>query len=125
MAFVLAGLLHFVNPEPYVRIMPAYLPWHLALVYVSGLFEIAGGVGLMIPRLKRPAAWGLVALLVAVFPANVNMAVNGLPFGDQAMSAWVLWARLPLQAVFIAWLLWCTTDNLKGARREKPQADAG
>ena len=125
MAFVLAGLLHFFNPEPYLRIMPAYLPWHLALVYVSGLFEIAGGTGLMLPGLKRPAAWGLVALLVAVFPANVNMAVNGLPFGNQAVSAWVLWARLPLQAVFIAWLLWCTSGKPGIDRQEKPQEHAG
>jgi uncharacterized membrane protein len=100
---VVAGTNHFISPATYVAMMPAALPWHLALVYASGVAEIAGGLGLLVPRTRRAAAWGLIALLVAVFPANVNMAVNELPLGTSAVPTWALWARLPLQLVFIAW----------------------
>ena len=65
----------------------------------------------MISRLQRPAAWGLGALLIAVFPANINMAINEIPFGDQPVPVWLLWARLPFQAVFIAWVLWSTMPD--------------
>jgi uncharacterized membrane protein len=105
---VAGGANHFVSPEPYVAMMPAALPAHLALVYVSGVAEIAGGLGLFVPATRRAAAWGLVLLLIAVFPANVNMAVNHLPLGGRALPAWALWARLPLQAVLIAWAWWYT-----------------
>ena len=74
--FVLAGLNHFRNPDFYVKTMPPYLPWHLFRVYLSGFFEIALGVLLLIPRQQRLAAWGLISLLVAVFPANIHMAGN-------------------------------------------------
>ena len=100
---VAAGANHFLSPATYVAMMPAALPWHLALVYASGVAEIAGGLGLLVPRTRRAAAWGLIALLVAVFPANVNMAVNELPLSTSAVPAWALWARLPLQLVLIAW----------------------
>lgn len=109
--FVLAGINHFIVPETYVGMMPDVLPAPLALVYVSGVAEIAGGVGLAIPATRRFAAWGLVALLVAVFPANINMAVNDLPLGERAVPAWALWARLPLQGVLIAWAYWYTRDE--------------
>lgn len=103
-----AGLNHFRVPGLYTAMMPAALPWHLALVYVSGVAEIAGGVGLLVPATRRLAAWGLVALLVAVFPANVNMAIHHLPLGARAVPSWALWARLPLQVVLIAWAWWYT-----------------
>lgn len=105
LAFVMtvAGVMHFVAPRGYVKIMPKWMPAPEALVAISGLFEIAGGVGLLIPATQRIAAWGLIALFVAVFPANVNMAVNRISLGKKPVPAWVLWARLPLQAVFIAW----------------------
>lgn len=105
-AFVLAGLNHFINPALYLKIMPPYLPWHLFLVYLSGFFEMALGVLLLIPAFTRVAAWGLVALLVAVFPANIHMAVNPQLYPD--ISPLALWLRLPLQAVFIAWAYWYT-----------------
>lgn len=111
---VLAGANHFVSPDPYVAMMPAALPAHLALVYVSGVAEIAGGLGLILPRTRRAAAWGLVLLLLAVFPANVNMAVNHLPLGERALPAWALWGRLPLQAVLIAWAWWYTRRDRAG-----------
>jgi uncharacterized membrane protein len=100
------GILHFTSPEPFVRVVPAALPAPLALVYLSGIAEIAGGVGLMIPPLRRAAGIGLIALYVAVFPANVNMAVNNLPLGNVLVPTWALWARLPFQIVLIAWAYW-------------------
>ncbi|MBS2024393.1 MAG: DoxX family protein [Deltaproteobacteria bacterium] len=103
-----AGALHFLQPKGYVRIMPAAIPYKLALVYISGVAESAGGLGLLFPQTRFWAGWWLVATFVAIFPANVNMAINKLPLGKWQMSDWMLWARLPLQAVFIAWAWWCT-----------------
>jgi len=101
---VVAGALHFVMPKGYVRMMPKWLPAHLALVYVSGVAEIAGGAGLLVAPVARAAAWGLIALLVAVFPANVNMAVNRIGLNPkQPPNMAVLWGRLPLQLVLIYW----------------------
>jgi uncharacterized membrane protein len=100
---VIAGANHFVSPEPYVGMMPAYLPAPWTLVYVSGIAEILGGIGLIVPATRRLAAWGLIALFVAIFPANLNMALHRLPLGDHPVPAWALWARLPLQLVLIAW----------------------
>ena len=74
--FVLAGLNHFIKPDFYLKIMPPYLPWHLLLVYLSGVVEIVLGLLLLLPKFTRAAAWGLIALLVAVFPANIHMAFN-------------------------------------------------
>lgn len=107
--YVLAGINHFVKPEFYVRIMPDYLPWHLALVYVSGVAEIVLGVAVLIPRLRRLAAWGIIALLVAVFPANVYAAVNEITLisGDPVWN----WVRLPFQGVFILWAWWYTRPD--------------
>jgi len=107
--FVLAGLNHFMNHDVYVKIMPPYLPWHLFLVYLSGFFEITLGALLLIPRQQRLAAWGLIALLVAVFPANIHMAVNAEMY--PAISPAALWARLPLQGVLIAWAYWHTRPD--------------
>lgn len=98
-----AGILHFVAPRGFVRIVPAWLPAPELLVAVSGACELLCGVGLLVPATRPWAAWGLVALLVAVFPANVNMAVHRLPFGRTPVPAWALWARLPLQGVLVAW----------------------
>jgi uncharacterized membrane protein len=105
---VLVGVQHFRDPEPFVRIVPSALPAPRLLVYLSGVFEILGGVGLLVPRTRRAAAWGLIALFVAVFPANVNMAFNDIPMGDHPVPPVLLWLRLPLQAVFIAWAWWFT-----------------
>jgi uncharacterized membrane protein len=105
---VTGGVAHFTITDTYVAMMPEALPWHRPLVYVSGVFEILGGLGLILPQTRRLAAWGLVALLLAVFPANVNMAINHIPFGDYDTPVWALWARLPLQAVFLAWAWWYT-----------------
>ena len=110
--YVVAGVLHFVVPELYVQIVPPVLPAPLALVYLSGIAEIAVGVGVLLPRTRRYAAWATVAVLLAVFPANVYMAthgvvVEGLPGGGDP-SGFVRWGRLPLQGVLILWALWYT-----------------
>jgi uncharacterized membrane protein len=112
---VLAGINHFIDPATYVAMMPSALPWHLELVYASGVFEILGGLGLIHPRTRRLAGWGLIALLVAIFPANLNMAVNHLPLGGQVVPEWALWARLPLQIVFILWAWWVSRPPARSA----------
>ena len=88
--------------------MPQWLPFPLALVYVSGAVEIAGALGLLIPALRAEAAWLLVALLIAVFPANVNMAVHHIYFPGLPRNPALLWVRLPLQGLLIAWAWWFT-----------------
>lgn len=100
--YCVMGVLHFVAADAFVAIMPAWLPWHLELVWLSGLAELALGLLLLPARTRTFAAWGLVLLLVAVFPANVNMALHEIPVGH-APPRWVAWGRLPLQALLIAW----------------------
>ncbi|HEY9733050.1 MAG TPA: DoxX family protein [Drouetiella sp.] len=106
--FVFAGWMHFQRPDLYVEIVPECLPFPMFLVYLSGVCEIAGGIGLLIPKLRKLASYGLIALLVAVFPANINMAVNSIDFG---LPHEFLWWRLPFQFVFIAWVYWCGRDR--------------
>ena len=102
--FVAAGINHFVAPRFYLAIMPPALPWPLALVYISGVAEILGGLGVLVPSTRKLAGWGLIALLIAVFPANIYAAVHGAG----SIPPWILWARLPFQIVFIAWVYWTT-----------------
>jgi uncharacterized membrane protein len=102
--FVLAGLNHFRNPAFYRSIVPPGFPDPKLLVIISGICEIAGGVGLLIPPLRRSAGWGLIALLIAVFPANIYMALAPERISGLHISRWLLWLRLPLQAVLAAWV---------------------
>jgi uncharacterized membrane protein len=111
--YTAAGVLHFLRPAMYMKIMPPYVPWPLVMVYLSGAAEVAGGIGLLIPALRRSAALGLVALLIAVFPANVYMATNPADAGAAAFSQAALWGRLLLQPIFIWWVLWCTKPATK------------
>lgn len=104
--FIGAGVNHFINPGFYIRMMPAYLPWHAELVALSGVAEIALGALLLVPKFQVMAAWGLIALLVAVFPANVNMTMH--PELYPTISQTALWIRLPIQALLIAWAYWYT-----------------
>jgi uncharacterized membrane protein len=104
--FIAAGANHFINPGFYVRMMPAYLPWHAELVAISGVAEIVLGAMLLVPRFQVLAAWGLIALLIAIFPANLNMALNPELFPSVSPTA--LWLRLPVQALLIAWAYWYT-----------------
>ncbi len=112
--FVLAGVNHFINPAFYLKIMPPFLPWHLLLIYLSGVIEIALGVLLLIPRFTRMAAWGLIALLIAIFPVNIHMAFNHELHPEYSVTA--LWIRLPLQFVLIAWAYWYTLPVERGSK---------
>ena len=118
-AYVVAGILHFVVPDLYARIIPPFLPAPLALVYLSGVAEVVVGLGLLWPGTRPYAAWATIALLVAIFPANVYMAtsgvvVRGMPGGGDPAAA-VRWGRLPLQGVLILWAYWYT-DPLRVER---------
>ena len=103
--FMVGGVLHFCFPETYLRIMPPFLPRPGILIAVSGAAEILGGLGLLIARFRRAAAYCLAFLLVAVFPANVYMAATHVPFPGFMGESWVQWLRLPLQIPLILWAL--------------------
>jgi uncharacterized membrane protein len=110
--FVAAGTNHFINPDLYLAVIPPILPAPRALVFISGFAEIVGGLAVLLPSFRKLAGWGLVILLVAVFPANIYMAMEGLKIGAQMVPPWVLWARLPLQFVLIVWV-WVACHNGK------------
>jgi uncharacterized membrane protein len=99
--YVVAGVGHFVVTRAYVSIMPDYLPAHRELVLLSGAAEIAGGLGLFLPPTRRAAAWGIVLLLIAVFPAHIWMVEHADRF--PGIPLWILWLRLPLQLPLIWW----------------------
>jgi uncharacterized membrane protein len=110
--YIFAGVNHFRVPEFYVAIMPPYLPWHLELVYISGIAEIVCGIGLLIPRTRVLAAWATIALLLAIFPANIHVALNNvvMPGRTEGLGIWN-WVRLPFQFLFIAWAWWYARDD--------------
>ena len=99
--FVYFGIDHFINPDFYLSIMPPAFPLHAEAVYISGFFEILGGICVLIPSLRKLAGWGLIALLVSVYPANIYMAINPEAFPE--ISIGLLYFRLPLQFLFIYW----------------------
>jgi uncharacterized membrane protein len=103
---VAIGIAHFTRTADFVAIVPAYLPSPRMLVLVSGVCEIAGGLAILVPRLRRAAAIGLVLLYIAVFPANVNMALHDIQLPGAHIPTVLLWMRLPFQALFIAWAWW-------------------
>ncbi len=111
-SIIVVGVTHFVVPEEYVKIVPPQLPYPLGLVYLSGFYEILGGIGLLVPPVSQAAAWGLLALFIAVYPANINMAVNLIKIEHIPNSPWVHVVRLPLQAVLIAWAWWYTKSSV-------------
>lgn len=106
-AIIIVGITHFLRPEQYARIVPPPFP-PMASVYVSGFFEILGGIGLLIPFVSVAAAWGLIALFIAVFPANIYMTLHNIKIDGIPHNQALYWARLPLQAVLIAWAYWYT-----------------
>lgn len=110
--WMFAGSMHFIQPRVYEAIMPKYLPAHHELVLISGVAEWAGGAMALMPSLKRPARWWILAVLLAVFPANLYMATNpedvkGLPVDN--IPTWALWGRLPIQGAFAFWA-WKATE---------------
>ena len=100
--FLFAGLMHFLKPRPYERIVPDALPAHREIVYVSGVAEMLGGAGVLSPRTSRLAGWWLIATMLGVFPANVNMAVRAERF--RAIPEPLLWGRLPIQGAIVYWI---------------------
>lgn len=105
--FILAGAMHFLKPGFYRAIMPPWVPWHNEVVAASGVAEIAGGLALMAPpgQVRRAGGWFTIATLIGVFPANVHMALHPEDFPTVPGGARSLYARLPVQGVFIAWVV--------------------
>lgn len=125
-SIIVVGITHFVKPEQYARIVPPQLPYPFELVYISGFFEILGGIGLLIPFVSVAAAWGLIALFIAVFPANINLAINNIPIEGIPHDPFLYWARLPFQAVLIAWAWWYTRrpQEQPGAKRVAAEVES-
>ncbi|MFN6483418.1 MULTISPECIES: DoxX family protein [unclassified Nostoc] len=111
-SIIVVGVTHFLVPQEYVKIVPPQLPYPLGLVYLSGFYEILGGIGLLVPPVSQAAAWGLLALFIAVYPANIYMAANLIKIEHIPNSPWVHVVRLPLQAVLIAWAWWYTKSSI-------------
>ena len=110
--YVFAGTQHFRVPDYYLPMMPDYLPAHAELVFLSGVAEVLCGLGLLLPQTRRLAAWGTIALLLAVFPANIHVALHNVPlFGAKEGAGALNWIRLPFQLLLIAWAWWYTGED--------------
>jgi uncharacterized membrane protein len=107
--YIVAGVLHFVAPDAYLPLMPPWLPAHRALILLSGAAEVVLGALVLVPATRRLAAWGIVLLLIAVFPANLHVALHDVPlFGaTEGLGVWN-WVRLPFQLVLMLWAWWYT-----------------
>ncbi len=102
--FLVAGVNHSRSPADYLQIMPPILPAQVALIWISGVAEILGGLGILFGPTRRLAALGLILLLLAVFPANVYGALHGMKISGWIVPGWLLWSRLPLQPLIMAWV---------------------
>ena len=127
LSFITVGVMHFTHEYIFLPMMPEFLPYHLELVWLSGVFEILGGLGILVPQTRRFSAWGLLALLVAVFPANINMALNGIVIDVNVPQSDIgRWLRLPFQFVFAAQIyyigLW--RPKSEATRLASPAAEA-
>ena len=108
--YILAGINHFLSAKQYVSIMPAWLPWHYPLVYISGVLECVYGFLLLLPSTRRIAALLIISLLIAVFPANIQMMINYYKTNNPYL--WLGIARLPLQFALIYWAyVYAKDDN--------------
>src|SRR5438876_7932552 len=114
--YILAGIMHFVKPDFYLNIMPPYLPWHLKLVYLSGICESVIGVLLLPQKTRRMAAWLLIALLIAIYPANIQMAINYWKTNNPDL--WLALVRLPIQFILL-WLAWIYTKPMAKLTQNK------
>jgi uncharacterized membrane protein len=117
--FILAGVNHYIRPQMYRSIMPDYLPWHGSLVALSGIAEIGLGVLVLFRRWRGVARWGLIGLLIAVFPANVHMVMYTERYDP--IPTWLLWLRLPLQAVLIGWVWFAANDHRPPTEHRPPE----
>lgn len=102
--FLVAGLLHFIKPGVYIKIMPDYVPYHETMVYLSGVAELAGAIGILLPEYRTWASWGLILLLIVVFPANIEMTLKAYKVKGLNWYTWLTILRLPLQFVLIYWI---------------------
>lgn len=110
--YIFAGLMHFARPDFYMPMMPPYLPWHAALVFLSGVAELGLGIAVLVPSVRALAAWGLIGLLIAIFPANIHIAIHNIPVFGAAEGAGALnWVRLPVQGLLILWAWWYTRPD--------------
>ncbi len=116
---VLAGLSHFFADGVYIKIVPGFLPYPAEIVYFTGVLEVLGGIGLLIPGISQVAAWGFVLLYIAVYPANINMAVNNIHIDNIPDGNWFQAIRLPFQFVLIAWAWWLTRSDINLSKREQ------
>lgn len=114
LSYILAGANHFIMPDFYLKIMPSYLPWHLELIYISGIIEIILGLAVLYAPVRKMAAWGIILLLFAVYPANIYHAMHPEVLDG---PAWTAYVRLPLQFVFLIYAYWFT-------RNSKPKPNA-
>jgi uncharacterized membrane protein len=110
-AYIYVGIRHFIDPNFFLAIMPDYLPYHLEAVYISGVFEILLGGMLLFKKSRRIAGWGLIALLIAVFPANIYLAQNEAAQQSLDISQSLAIIRLPFQALFLGLAYWHTKDE--------------
>jgi uncharacterized membrane protein len=109
--YIVAGVNHFVNPDAYLPMMPPYLPSHGLLIWLSGLAEVVLGIGVLVPTTRSISAWGIIALLIAIFPANLHIALYNVPvFGAKEGAGIFNWIRLPFQGLLILWAWWYTDD---------------
>jgi len=108
--FLFAGTFHLLDPQLFLPIMPPWIPFPIMCIVISGIFELLGGIGLLLPddRIQLATGWGLLLLLLAVFPANIHMAVAHIQVGGFPSHPWMSWARLPVQPVIMLAVSWCT-----------------
>lgn len=107
--FIIGGIAHFVAADFFILMMPDYLGYHKQLVSISGVFEVLGAIGILVPKTRLLAAYGLIALIIAVYPANINMAVHADHYKN--ISAFFLYIRLPVQLLFIWFVWWAVTPE--------------
>ncbi len=110
--YIVSGMIHFIDADAYIAIMPGYLPWHSQLVFLSGVAELTLGIGVLVPATRMVAAWGIILLLIVIFPANLSVAMNDLAYVGDEPSTLLNWLRLPFQLVLIAWAYWYTKPDV-------------
>ena len=106
LTFIFAGVSHFFIPDTFIKLMPPFVPFPLAMVYVSGIFEILGGIGLIVSKTRRAASYGLILLLLAVYPANIYVAMENIQLGGFMSNSFYQWFRVVLQIPLIFWVWW-------------------
>lgn len=109
--FLTAGIFHFIFPEKFLLIVPPWIPFPVEVVYITGVFEILGALGILYSKTKKITAVGLAIFLILVFPANIYMAIKNIQLGGIFNNQFLQWARLPFQAVLIWYVLWSVKDD--------------